>query len=306
MINPLVSIIIPTYNRKDLIQQTLDSVLGQTYKNWECLIVDDGSNDSTEVAIRNYIEKDTRFKFYERPGTRKKGASSCRNFGLEKSKGELIQFLDSDDLLSGNKLEEQVKKYEVGDLSLFTCKWGGFEETSDLKKRFKYQYHSYRDFDEGINLLVTFGRYKEFFPQHVYLVPRALIDKAGNWNEDLSNNDDAEFFTRVILQSSKIKFASQTCVYYRYSGLNKLSSFTDEQKAISAIKSWKLIESHINKKYPGKAKRYLGNAKINLHKLVAASYKELLLKESEFFEKNDRIVLFQRINGLLKNFLKSN
>ena len=74
---PLVSIIIPTYNRAHVIGETLDSVLLQTYCNWECIVVDDGSSDNTSEILDNYCKKDTRFQYYIRPTNRKKGAGSC-------------------------------------------------------------------------------------------------------------------------------------------------------------------------------------------------------------------------------------
>jgi glycosyltransferase involved in cell wall biosynthesis len=107
--NPLVSIIIPTYNRAHLIGETLDSVLAQTYKNWECIVVDDGSTDDTLEVIQKYIAKDSRFFFFSRPETKVNGASSSRNYGLSQSKGELIVFLDSDDWLLPNCLSQRVK-----------------------------------------------------------------------------------------------------------------------------------------------------------------------------------------------------
>jgi glycosyltransferase involved in cell wall biosynthesis len=107
--NPLVSIIIPTYNRAHLIGETLDSILAQSYTNWECIVVDDGSADDTLEVIQKYIAKDSRFFFYSRPETKVKGASSSRNYGLSQSKGELIVFLDSDDWLLPNCLKQRVK-----------------------------------------------------------------------------------------------------------------------------------------------------------------------------------------------------
>ena len=106
--NPTTTIIIPSYNRAGLISETLDSVLSQTYQNWECIIVDDGSTDDTETVIKRYIDSDSRFHFYKRPSKMLKGANSCRNFGFSKSKGEFIKFLDSDDLLTPDCLEKQV------------------------------------------------------------------------------------------------------------------------------------------------------------------------------------------------------
>lgn len=109
MLNPLVSIIIPTFDREHLISDTLDSIQNQTYKNWECIVVDDGSIDDTEIKLQNYIVNDERFKYFKRPEFRPKGANACRNYGFELSKGEFINWFDSDDIMDPNKLEVQVK-----------------------------------------------------------------------------------------------------------------------------------------------------------------------------------------------------
>lgn len=87
MEQPLVSIIIPTYNRAHLIGETLDSVLAQIYTNWECIVVDDGSTDSTAELLAFYVEKDSRFQYHHRPKDRLKGANACRNYGFELSRG---------------------------------------------------------------------------------------------------------------------------------------------------------------------------------------------------------------------------
>lgn len=108
MNNPLVSIIIPTYNRAHLIAETLDSVLGQTYENWECIIVDDGSTDDTDEVLGIYVTKDSRFQYHHRPKTRPKGANACRNYGFEFSKGEYINWFDSDDIMMPNFLKEHL------------------------------------------------------------------------------------------------------------------------------------------------------------------------------------------------------
>lgn len=87
----LVSIIIPVFNREKLISETLDSVVKQTYSNWECIIVDDGSIDNTVSIIKSYIKDDKRFSLHSRLNTEKiKGVSSCRNIGIIKAKGDLI------------------------------------------------------------------------------------------------------------------------------------------------------------------------------------------------------------------------
>jgi glycosyltransferase involved in cell wall biosynthesis len=111
-----VSLIIPTYNRAHLIGETLGSLLNQSYTNWECIVVDDGSEDNTEEVVNSFMKMDSRFSFYKRPANRKKGANACRNFGFLKSSGQLINWLDSDDLLTKDHFEIHAEKHR--DLTL--------------------------------------------------------------------------------------------------------------------------------------------------------------------------------------------
>ena len=106
---PLVSIIIPTYNRQHIISETLDSIIKQTYTNFECLIIDDRSTDTTEAFLLDYHKMDNRFLFFKRPDAKIKGANTCRNIGLEQSKGDYIIFFDSDDLMTPNHIEVKVQ-----------------------------------------------------------------------------------------------------------------------------------------------------------------------------------------------------
>lgn len=110
MNRPLISVIIPTYNRSALIGETLDSVLAQTYENWECIVVDDGSTDTTDELMEEYIAKDSRLRYYNRPANKPKGANACRNYGLELAKGDYINWFDSDDLMQPNFL---IRKLET-------------------------------------------------------------------------------------------------------------------------------------------------------------------------------------------------
>ena len=99
-----VSVIIPCYNQANFLDETLQSVLNQTYTNWECIVVDDGSTDNTVLIIEDYCLKDHRFQIVTRPKSKIKGANSCRNYGFEKSQGAYIQWFDSDDLMRKDKL----------------------------------------------------------------------------------------------------------------------------------------------------------------------------------------------------------
>lgn len=107
MNNPLVSIIMPAYNAERFIKESIESVINQKYKNWELLIINDFSNDSTQNIIENYCMKDKRIKLLEQKEN--KGVVEARNRGIKESKGKYIAFLDSDDLWEKNKLEIQIK-----------------------------------------------------------------------------------------------------------------------------------------------------------------------------------------------------
>lgn len=116
-----VSIIIPTYNRAELIKDTLRSIEVQTYTNWECIVVDDGSTDNTEEVINEFIARDSRFRFLI--NNRKKGAQGARNTGILNASGELTSFFDSDDYMYPSflqKMTDQIFKKEVDVVTCFS------------------------------------------------------------------------------------------------------------------------------------------------------------------------------------------
>ncbi len=104
----MVSIIIPTYNRADLLERAIKSVLAQTFTNWELLIIDDGSTDNTKSIIEKYLS-DKRIKYIYQEN---KGPGAARNNGIRQAGGEFIAFLDSDDSWKTEKIEKQVKILE--------------------------------------------------------------------------------------------------------------------------------------------------------------------------------------------------
>ena len=106
---PLVSVIIPTYNRAHVIGETLDSVLAQTYTNWECIVVDDGSTDNTESVVNIYVSKDPRFKYYHRPPDHLSGGNGARYFGFKVSSGQYVNWFDDDDLMLCDFLKFKIE-----------------------------------------------------------------------------------------------------------------------------------------------------------------------------------------------------
>ena len=287
----LVSIIIPVYNRANVIGDTLESVLNQSYKNWECIVIDDGSTDETEELLMGYCEKDARFQFYKRPNNKPKGGNVCRNLGFKTSKGDYIQWLDSDDLLEQNKLETQIVALEKDPkASAAICKFGYFSDKKDLSVRLNIA--TYTDYKSGLQLLKAFGNYSEYFPSHVYLTKRAIIEKAGLWDEDIDINQDGEFFTRVLLQPGKIKFA-KTSVYYRRVRNDNVSLVNSSEKAQKLIACWELVEQHLIRA-TGKQKHiYVETAKKTIYNNVKDRFPSVIRDNADFF--NFRTSLFKLI-----------
>jgi glycosyltransferase involved in cell wall biosynthesis len=130
---PKVSVIIPTYNRKKLVVRAIKSVINQTYRNWELIIVDDGSTDNTKEAIKPFLENKKIKYFYQK----NKGVCAARNLGIQKAKGEYIALLDSDDEYLAGKLEKQILEMKKGGASFSLCNYFVY---LDSKKEQKKQY----------------------------------------------------------------------------------------------------------------------------------------------------------------------
>lgn len=301
MTNCKVSIIIPVFNREFLIQQTLECVLNQIYYNWECIIVDDGSSDNSIEVINKFIEKDNRFKLLKRPVNRKKGASTCRNIGIENSKGEFIQFLDSDDLISTNKISEQVRLLEdCSDNIIATCKWGRFKK--DISDSTIYNsLKSYSNFESTLDFLDNLAYSKGYFPPNAYLIKTEIIRKAGFWNENITINDDGEFMMRVIASTDKIYFASNAVAYYRHTEAENLSSFNNIEKVNETIYSWILIDSFLKIRFKRDSVKYVELMKKSLYIRVKNSFPELIFKHKYFFKKQlEESKLWNRVRIKIK------
>lgn len=146
--NPLVSIIIPSYNREDLIGQTLSSIQVQSFKSWECIVVDDGSIDSTLNQAQKFRDKDSRFKLFTRPEQVPKGANSCRNFGFKQARGQFVIWFDSDDVMLPTDLETRMANSQdkdvvitlatITDSHLNAIRDFRVEDTMDLYHQYAY------------------------------------------------------------------------------------------------------------------------------------------------------------------------
>ena len=129
MANDLVSIIMPNYNCEKYIEETVNSVLNQTYQNWELLIVDDCSSDNSLEILKRFEQNDNRIKVYVNETN--KGAAYSRNLALREAKGKWIAFLDSDDLWVPEKLEKQIDFMKNNNYSFSYTSYEHIDENSN-------------------------------------------------------------------------------------------------------------------------------------------------------------------------------
>lgn len=240
--NPLVSVIIPVYNKAAYIRQTLNSSLEQEYSNTEFILVDDGSTDGSFEILSEYYEKfPQRIILIDQEN---KGVSAAINKGIQSSKGEYIQFLDADDVLSPDKIATQIKLLEGKSKSIIaSCEWRMFKNSP--KHSNSISYGVFRDFDSGLHLVLRFWDHQEMMQPASYMTHRSLIQKAGPWDESLIINQDGEFFTRVLLHADKVLYEPNGKVFYRTPEENNVSQQKSEIAMTSLLKSYRSYEREV-------------------------------------------------------------
>ena len=171
---PLISVIIPVYNVEKYLRECLDSVLVQTYSNYEVILVDDGSTDTSHSICREYCDKDSRFKAYQKENG---GASSARNFGLSFAKGEYLYFLDSDDYLKPYALEKMITCVYQNNADLVFIEGDTISENG-VQGNGKYSYHHQYSPDSPHLLMEEMMAHKEFYVGiPFFFVKKEVFDK---------------------------------------------------------------------------------------------------------------------------------
>lgn len=215
--NHLVSVIIPTYNRSDFLEKTILSVVNQTYKNIEIIVVDDGSNDNYAQEICSKYKK----CIYLRK--KNGGVSSARNYGIKKATGIYIAFLDDDDLWIETKLEEQVKILDNN--SDIDCVHGPVAVIDENDNKTGVIYGASQ------NKIHKRSGYVFWSALGVWLVKAStpiirnkVFKKEMFFDEELEVGEDTDFYQRMFYKH-KVKYLSKVLTYYRvHSKENSLSS----------------------------------------------------------------------------------
>ena len=238
MSNQLVSIIIPAYNAAQYITPTIDSVIEQTYQNLEIIIVNDGSTDNTSALVKSY--SDPRIRYLEQENL---GQCKASNLGLSVMKGDLVKFLDSDDILNTEHIGLQVRKLNHRTDAICSCEWGRFYDNKPSSAQFIPE-TTWKDLPSLQWITTSLEQPAEMMAAWLWLIPKQILDKAGFWHEELSLNNDFEFSCRILMAAEEVLFAKGARVFYR-SGNSSLSAVKSTKAYEAAFLSTKLGCSYL-------------------------------------------------------------
>lgn len=202
---PLVSVVVPCFNYGHLLRESLDSVRGQSLRDWECIVVDDGSTDDTSAVAGSYVAQDARFVCLRQENG---GLSAARNAGLRKARGELIQLLDADDLLEGDKLKEHARllaqhpEYDLvyGSMRYFTGQGSARRQSLGQHGASRQWMTLWPDSSQGMLLALVQGNQ---FPVSAALFRKSLVSEVGYFDEALASHEDWEFWLRCALAGKR-------------------------------------------------------------------------------------------------------
>lgn len=226
---PLVSVVIPTFNRANIVTNAIESVLNQTYKNTEIIIVDDGSTDNTRELLLTYKDK---IRYVNKTNG---GASSARNLGIKQARGEYIAFLDSDDIWLPTKIEKQINVIkENNDMGIVITEIefigeAGRRNYSRFRRILPYDGFMFEHFLKNPQITCS-----------CILIRKNILDKVGVFDESLNTGEDIDLMLR-ILSIFKIAVIEEPLVFY----LKKSDSLSRRLFTGNRVRVFNKIKSYL-------------------------------------------------------------
>ena len=211
----LISIIVPIFNTEKHLHQCLDSILSQSYGNFECLLINDGSTDASASICREYVAKDARFRYFEKENG---GVSSARNLGIERSGGTYVTFIDSDDWVEFDYLEVLYSAIiqETADISVSSYRTYEMSKNIWLFHAFKrVEHQKVFSRQELLNQLMFLDSLDSSYRfASCKLVRKSVL--TGIWfNESTHLGEDMEFWFKLYLIAEKVVFSNRDTYVYR-------------------------------------------------------------------------------------------
>lgn len=207
-----LSIVIPIYNRTELLRETLDSIRAQTRNDWECVLADDGSADDTLDMVREYLRFDSRFRLIERVSSRPSGPSARRNDGFRRCRGSVVYFFDSDDLLAPTFAETFLPFFERSDsLDVLNVRLARFAGSPHRVVRRS------RTMPADLTLFEAMAGSQVGQSTQNFLWRKSLLDRMSIlWDERLTYGEDREFAFRAVAEARTAEAAHEpVLVYFR-------------------------------------------------------------------------------------------
>jgi glycosyltransferase involved in cell wall biosynthesis len=225
----LVSILIPAFNAEQWISDCIESALAQTWPNKEIIVVNDGSRDATLEIARCYASPNVKVTTQDN-----RGASAARNHALSLAQGDYIQWLDADDLLAPDKISRQLNDAEPGQSSrvLLSGAWGKFYHCHEKSKFTPISL--WQDL-EPLEWLLRKADENLWMAIESWLVSRKLTEMAGPWNENLSLDDDGEYFGRVLSCSTGVRFIPDAQCFCRRANLGLSHPLTLSNRKLDSL-----------------------------------------------------------------------
>lgn len=213
MNNPQVSIVVPCYNQAQYLDEALQSVLDQTYIDWECIVVNDGSPDDTEIVAKTWLDKDTRFKYVYQEN---RGLSSARNYGISQAQGEYILPLDADDKISKDYVFLAIEAFQEEDsLKVVYCKAEKFGEETGV-------------WDLEPFSLFNLSRKNMIFCSAVYR--KKDWELVGGYDVNMKYGcEDWGFWIAVLKNGGNVKQLDEVGFYYRIKTISMIKKVENKQ-----------------------------------------------------------------------------
>ncbi|WP_114492684.1 glycosyltransferase family 2 protein [Candidatus Ulvibacter alkanivorans] len=269
---PIISVIIPCYNQGAWLEEALRSVEQQTYTAWECIIVNDGSSDTTEATAQEWTEKDNRFTYCSQPN---QGVSAARNHGIRQAKGTYILPLDADDTIGSNYIEAAIKAFEQNpDLSLVYCKAIKFGAQSG-------------DWELPEFSLKRLARSNIIFNAGIF--KRTDWERIGGYDERMKEGlEDWEFWIHLLKDGGAVLRLPSVQFYYRTHATSRNTTIDPSE--------YKKLHAYITKKH------------IEFFIDTVGSYPELLRRMHKLTRENEvlRTNMWFSIKAMLKKLIPFN
>ncbi len=221
----MISVVIPLYNKAQSIRATLQSVCEQTYTDWECIVVDDGSTDGSADVANNYVRTlqiaNCRFKILTQKNG---GVCSARNAGIRAAKGEYIALLDADDQWDEHYLEEQARMIaDFPEAALWGINFAELSNDQLIRKLETGLPEGYRGYVE--HYFAMPGRISDLYCSSSVVIRKLVFDKVGYFDERIRYSEDIDMWYRIIA-NYPVAFYDRYMVRYLYDAENRAMNRT--------------------------------------------------------------------------------